>query len=186
MYIPSASVVLQEVGLSVEFFRFERARTPLFLRGCVAGDSSHLKHDLRVPDFEDTETPLPFILHLRRVCETIFDTMLCAYISGLKAYHERSRGRGEKEGSKRASFDGWDQALKSAGDALTTFRATESLRHKGDLDFAVQEALCALQKRYHLHLRQYSLLCLSSGAIPILYSTKLIMTGWDDDQVRKV
>ena len=117
--------------------------------------------------------------------------MLCAYISSLQAYNDGSKGRGEKEGSKSISFDKWDEALTSAQDALMTFREAESHRHNGDLDSAdtsVQEALCALQKRYYLdylHLPQYSLLCLSSGAVPTRYKTDLIMTGWDDDQVSK-
>jgi len=161
-------------GSSFEFFRFERADNPLFLRGCVAGDPEHLKRGLLLLDFKKTETPLPFILDLRRACETVFDIMLCAYISGLQAYHDRSKGRGEKEGSKRLSFDKWDEAIKSAQEALTTFREAEVHRHNGDIDSAdrrVQEALCALQK--------------SSGAVPTRYKTDLIMTGWDDDQVSK-
>lgn len=140
-------------GLSFEFFKFERTQDSPFRRGCFAGDPEHLRRGLPVPDFTITETSLPFILHLRRVCETIFDTMLCAYLSSLQAYHERSKRRGEKQGSKRPSFDGWDVALKSAEDALATFRQAESQRQNGDLDSAdttVQEALRALQKRYCL------------------------------------
>lgn len=55
--------------------------------------------------------------------------------------------------SKKSSFDKWDEALKSAEDALKIFREAESQRHNGDLDSAdtcVREALCALQKMYAL------------------------------------
>jgi len=85
-------------GLS---FKFERGTLkPSFFRGCLSGDPEHLKHDLRVSDFTTTETPLPFILQLRCVCETIFDVMLQAYISDLKAYHERSASASKREEAK--------------------------------------------------------------------------------------
>jgi hypothetical protein len=118
--------------------------------------------------------------------------MLCAYVSGLKAYHEQSKGRVEKQGSKRPSFDGWDEALKSAEDALAIFRKAEGERQAGDVDSAdtsVQEALRLLLKRYYFQSSArfiyHSLLCLSTGAVPTLYESDLIMTGWDDDEVRK-
>jgi hypothetical protein len=85
--------------------------------------------------------------------ETVFDMMLCAYISGLKACHTVSNVKGEKERLKRPSPDGWDQALDSAEKALRIFREAKSLRQKGDPDSAdtnTQEALCALQERYLL------------------------------------
>ena len=140
-------------GLSYEFFKFERTPNPRFFRGCFAGDPKHLRLGLHLGDFTETETSLPFILQLRRACETVFDTMLCAYISGLKAYHTVSEAKGKKTGSKRLSLDGWDDALKSAESALRIFRAAEVLRQNGDLDSAdnnVQEALDALQERYFL------------------------------------
>jgi len=160
-------------GLSFEFFKFDKTQASPFLRGCFSGDPAHLRRGLRLPDFTTTPTPLPFILDLRLACETVFDTMLCAYISGLTAYHGRSKVRGEKQGSKRPSFDKWDEALKSAQDALMICRTAESQRRNGDLDSAdasVQEGICALQK--------------STGAVPTLYVSSLIMTGWDDDRVR--
>ena len=60
------------------------------------------------------EISLPFILQVRRICETIFDMMLCAYISSLKTLREQSEGRGTKMASKGRKFDEWDQALQSA------------------------------------------------------------------------
>jgi len=78
-------------GLSFEFFKFERTHTPRFLRGCFAGDPVHLRRGLELLDFVKRSTSLPFILELRGVCETIFDMMLCAYISGLQACHKASK-----------------------------------------------------------------------------------------------
>jgi hypothetical protein len=174
-------------GLSFEFFKFERTHGSRFLRGCIAGDPVHLRRGLHIRDFARTETSLPFILQLRPACETVFDTMLCAYISGLRAYHT-SNVDGESQGP---NFDEWDQALNSAEKALKIFREAESLRRNGDpgyADTSVQEALCALQERYYLQSSPYSilksLLCLSTGCIPTIYKSDLIMTGWDDDQVR--
>jgi len=82
--------------LSFKFFKFERTRVSPFLRGCIVGDPIHLRRGLRLPDFDAAETSLPFVLRLRRVCETVFDMMLCAYISGLKAFLKRSKGRGRR------------------------------------------------------------------------------------------
>jgi len=84
----------------------------------------------------------------------IFDVMLSAYISALNAYHDRSASSGQKEGVKRASFDGWDQALKFAEDALTTFRDAEIRRQEGAVDSAnmsVLKGLRLLNNRYSLH-----------------------------------
>jgi hypothetical protein len=118
--------------------------------------------------------------------------MLCAYISGLKAYHTVSKVKGEKERSKRPSFDGWDKVLNSAEKALKIFREAESLHQKGDpgsADTTTQEALRALQERYFLQPSPYSVpdssLCLSTGCIPTMYKSNFIMSGWDHDQVWK-
>jgi hypothetical protein len=108
---------------------------------------------LEIPDFSKSETSTPFILSLRGICERIFDVMLCAYISGLKAYHQRSKTLGEKEGLKRPSFDNWDQALVSAENALATFRKAENQRGEGNViraESTTQEALLSLQQRYYL------------------------------------
>jgi len=162
-------------GLSFEFFKFERTTPiPTFFRGCFAGDPEHLQRGLQVPDFTTTETSLPFILQLRCVCETIFDVMVRAYISGLKAYRERSASAGKWEGVKRPSLDGWDQALKSADDALATLREAESRRKDGDVDSADTNVLAGMR-----------LLQESTGAVSTVYQSKLIMTGWDDDKVKK-
>jgi hypothetical protein len=65
--------------------------------------------------------------------------------------------QGKKQGSKRPSLDGWDQALQLAEHALAAFRKAEGQHEGGDLDSAdatVGQALLALQDRYkftHLH-----------------------------------
>ena len=178
-------------GLSFEFFKFERTDAPRFLRGCFAGDPEHLQRGLELPNYSKKSTSLPFILELRGVCETIFDTMLCAYISGLRAHHQTSKVRGEKERSKRPSFDRWDDALKSAEAALGLFRKAESLREKGDYASADMESgagLSVLQERYFLsspHPVPDFSHCLSTASIPTVYRSKLIMGDWDRDQVSK-
>jgi hypothetical protein len=138
------------------------------------------------------ETSLPFILQLRRTCEAIFDVMLSAYITGLKAYYSRLQEQGKKQGSKRPSLDGWDRALQLAECALAAFREAEGQRKGGDLDSAdatVDQALLALQERYKVSssacLINYSLLFLSTGAVPAEYISDLIMKDWDDVEVRK-
>jgi hypothetical protein len=104
------------------------------------------------------DSPLPFILQLRCICETIFDTMLSAYISVLQAHRDQSTLAGRRGSVKRLSFDGLDQALKSSMDALEAFRKAEAQRKDGDVvcaDKSVQEGLHLLYERYvlaNLHL----------------------------------
>jgi len=100
--------------------------------------------------------------------------MLIGYISGLNAYHERSALTGKREGMKRPSLDGWDRALKSAEDALETFREAESQRKDGVIDSADAKVLTGMR-----------LLRESTGAVSTVYQSRLIMTGWDDDMVKK-
>jgi hypothetical protein len=118
--------------------------------------------------------------------------MLSAYIAGLKAYYNRSEEKGKKQGSKRPSLDGCDRALQSAERALAAFREAEGQREGGDLDSAdvtVDQALLALQERYKFYssarLINHSLLSLSTGAVPTVYTSDLIMKDWDDVEVRK-
>lgn len=162
-------------GLTFEFFKFERAESvSSFFRGCFPGDPEPLQHGLTLPDPKTADTPLPFILQLRCVCETIFDTMLSAYIFALRAYRDRSGSTDKREGVKRPSFDGWDQALKFAEDALETFRNAETQRKDGDVDSADASVLEGLR-----------LLHESTGAVSTVYKSKLFMTGWDEDAVKK-
>lgn len=80
--------------------------------------------------------------------------MLSGYISALNAYHDRSALPDKQEGVKRPSLDGWGQALKSAEDALATFRKAETQRKDGHVDSAdmsVLEGLRLLHERYYLH-----------------------------------
>ena len=78
--------------------------------------------------------------------------MLTGYISGLKAYRERSIFVGKREGTKRPRFDGWDEVLISVDGALETFRKAESHRKEGDFDAAdvtVLEGMRLLRERYY-------------------------------------
>ncbi|KAF8224600.1 hypothetical protein L208DRAFT_1310410, partial [Tricholoma matsutake] len=161
-------------GWTFEFFKFERNPTPSFIRGCFLGDPKHLRRGLEILNFASMKTSLPFILQLRCACEVIFDVMLSAYITGLKAYYSRSEEQGKKQGSKRPSLDGWERALQSAERALAAFREAEGQREGGDLDSAdatVDQALLALQE--------------STGAVSTEYTSDLIMKDWDDVEVRK-
>jgi hypothetical protein len=129
----------------------------------------------------------PFIVQLRCVCETIFDVMLNAYISALKA----SISVSNREGG-RPNIDGWDQVLGFAEDALAALRRAESQRMDENVDAAdmsVLEGLRLLFERYCLHRSAHSfchcLLSLSTGAVPMVYNFRHFMTGWDEDKVRK-
>jgi len=100
--------------------------------------------------------------------------MLSAYIAALQAYDKQSKDKGKQKGSKRPHFDGWDQALQSAELAQTKFREAEGRRKAGDTtssDLTVNVALVALQT--------------STGAVPNMYESDLIMKYWDDDEVGK-
>jgi hypothetical protein len=73
---------------------------------------------------------------------------------------------------RRPSFDGWGQALKSAEDALVTFREADSQHMGGDVGFAnasIKDALLELHN--------------STEAIPTMYRSDFIMTGWDNHQI---
>ncbi|KAF8325768.1 uncharacterized protein EI90DRAFT_3146606 [Cantharellus anzutake] len=138
-------------GPSFEFFKFESTPNPTFLRGCFQGDPKPYRQGVWLEDLGTLETPLPFVLQLRCVCETIFDVMLSAYIAGLKAGYNHSKNEGKTEGS---SFDEWDRALRSAERAQATFRKAEVQRQEGNIvsaDATVDEALLALQERYAFH-----------------------------------
>jgi hypothetical protein len=180
-------------GFSFEFFKYERTPNPTFLRGCFHGDPDHLQRGLQISDFRNMETSLPFIIQLRSICETIFDVMLSAYITGLKAYCDRSEKRGREKGSKRPSLDQWNLALQTAERALTTFRDAEGQRKQGDPDAAnstVAEAVATLQERYYYfrlsaRLIYRPLSCLSIGALPTRYQLALIMKDWNDVEVEK-
>jgi hypothetical protein len=63
-------------------------------------------------------------------------------------------------------------------------------RKEGDIDSAdnaVDKTLFALQERYYFaQLLYHRLPCLSTGAVPSIYKTELIMTGRDDIEVRNM
>ncbi|KAF5383286.1 hypothetical protein D9615_004800 [Tricholomella constricta] len=162
-------------GESFEFFKFERKPNPSFLRGCFDGDPKHLRRGLQVPDFTTMETSLPFILQLRCICETIFDVMLSAYIAGLQAeYHLEEKRKKQFSERPSSSSHGLDRAIQSAQRALAVFREAEGQRKAGYLDSAdatVEEALRALHE--------------STGAVPSMYESTLIMRDWDANEVRR-
>jgi hypothetical protein len=117
--------------------------------------------------------------------------MLNAYISALKAYLDRSASAGNREGVGQPSLDRWDQALKFANNALATFRKAEIQRKNGDVDSAdmsALEGLRLLHERYYLpstHSVRYPLFCISTGTVSTAYKSKLLMTGWDEDEIMK-
>lgn len=130
---------------------------------------------------------LPFILHLRHVCETIFDVMLSTHICGLEAYQKRSKENGEKQGGKRPSLDGWNLAPKFAQDALAMFRKAEDKCQRGDVHSAndtVEKALLSLKDRYSIH--RFHLLFLTSVLVQMQFQQCTFqLTGWDDAEVEK-
>ena len=126
---------------SFEFFKFERTPTSSFVRGAFPGNPTHLQHGLKLPDFVNAESSLPFILQLRPLCEIIFDMLLVAYIAGLTAYYDQCK---ETEGENRT------RSLRPAEQALAVFREAEAQREAGELDLAdgtVDRGLLALQER---------------------------------------
>jgi hypothetical protein len=178
-------------GWSFEFFKYKKRPNPNFLRGSFHGDPLHLQRGLQVSDFGKTKTTLPFILQLRWICETIFDMTLSAYITGLNAYYDQTEERFKGPSSVR-----WDQARQSADHALVAFRETEEEREKGDIDSAdatADKALLALQERFLFPFvcmptcLIYYPLGLSTGAVPgpTIYRPKLIMTDWDEVEIKK-
>ena len=85
--------------------------------------------------------------------------------------------------------------LQLAELARTRFREAEGQRKDGDIDSAdmiVNGALVALHTRYYSHSSALLIshpfvpfLYLSTGAVPTIYKSDLIMTGWDDEEVGK-
>jgi len=76
---------------------------------------------------------------------------MLAYITSIEAYRDRLVTEGAKEGSRRECLEKWDDALKSANQALTLFRDAESKRHESDVAGANQfvlEGQTALNRRY--------------------------------------
>jgi hypothetical protein len=135
-------------------------------------------------------TALPFIVQLRCICETIFDIMLSAYIAGLKVYRDLSDKRGKKEGSMSPSLDNWHQAHQWAERALEAFRKAEDLRVAGDIDgadTAVERGLDLFWRRgisIPLRVYGYHISSLSTGAMPKMCMSDLIMPSRDEEEVR--
>jgi hypothetical protein len=121
------------------------------------------------------ESSLPFILQLRCVCEVVLDIIPArAYVASLKAYYNQSETKRKRDRSTRPTSDGWDQAVQLVERAQATFCKAEDQRQKDDIgsaDSAVDEAL------YH------PLPCLSTEALPAEYTSRPIMTDWDDVEI---
>jgi len=132
-----------------EFFLFDGTTEPFsFQRG--VGLNAPTRR-FRIPDPADTWTTRPFIHALRPICEIIFDLLLSAYVSSLKAYHNRAVIKNTRAGQLRKSLDKWEVAMSSATIALDKFRDAETKRQARLTDEAnsiVQEAMAALMCRY--------------------------------------
>jgi hypothetical protein len=182
-------------GSTFEFFLFDGSTKPYsFSRGCLPGDPPIFRNGFRLEDFAKTETPRPFILTLRPICEIIFDLLLRGYISSLNAYRSRSSRKSEKERKPRKSLDKWEEAVKFAEEALKNFQEADAKRHAGLIDESnkiTQEALKSLNLRYcfsaSAHIATYHPISRSSiGAVPILDKTAPIMSAWDDKEVEEI
>lgn len=113
-------------GVCFQFFKFDGTTKPYsFLRGTLPGDPRHLQSGFMLPDIVFSETSVPFLRSLRQITEIVFDLLLCAYISSIKAFRNRTR-RSHLDNPK------WEDALKFAGNALGLFRDAESKRQIRD------------------------------------------------------
>lgn len=139
-------------GTFFQFFRFVGAsKTPhSFLRGAFAGDPANLRNGLMLPYLTPNESTLPFIRSIRRISETVFDLLLCAYISSIEAFRDRSVNKGKDAGTWRQSSDKWEDAVVSARQALEQFRNAEKKRQEKDrvgANQAVSDAQASLERR---------------------------------------
>ena len=136
---------------SFQFFLFDGSTKSLsFFRGAFPGDPLLLRWGLELPNFIKTENACPFIRSLRTICETVFDLLLRGYISSVGAYRDRSAKRSSEQSKPSKNLDKWDEALKSANEALGKFRDADVKRQNKDRAGAkehVQEALIALKFR---------------------------------------
>jgi hypothetical protein len=102
---------------------------------------------LDLPNLVSANEFVPFLRSLRRITEVIFDLLLCAYISSIKAFRFQIQRPGESY-----KFDNlkWEDALKSAAKALRLFRDAESKRQIRDdrVDEFALEAQKILGQRY--------------------------------------
>jgi len=92
----------------------------------------------------------------------------------LKAYRDRSKRKGDKEGQPRKSLENWDRALGIAQQTLGMFRDAEIKRraeHFDEAEAGAEKAMRSLEDSLELLSIRKSV---------------LIMSGWDDEEVKKV
>ncbi|KAI9441421.1 hypothetical protein H4582DRAFT_2110330 [Lactarius indigo] len=160
------------------FFLFDGIFKPYtFMMGVVPGSRFR---GLKSVDFSSEPTTRLFIHTLRPICETMFNLLLCAYITSLKAFRDRSTS----QHGQRKSLDGWDKALNFAEKALEKSQDAEALRQENsivDTDATIEAAFKALKLRYSfLTYQQYRCGTDCRGI------HQPSPDGWDEDEVAKM
>jgi len=89
-----------------------------FLRGAFTSDPANLRNGLMLPYLTPNESTLPFIRSIRRISETIFDLLLCAYISSIEASRDQTVPKSKDEGTQ--SSGKWEGAVISAKKSVRT------------------------------------------------------------------
>ena len=126
-------------SVSFQFFKFDGSTVPFtFHRGALSNDSMKFRKGFNLPTLTSEESTLPFIRSVRQISEITFDLLLCAYISSMQSFCDRSDARGLEAKIKKDSLKNWENALKYAWQALTFFREGETKRLDKDQDRANQ------------------------------------------------
>ena len=133
-------------GVAVQFFKYDGTMKAYpFFRGAFSGDPLPLQNGIVLPDSALAESTLPFILTMRQISETVFDSLLRGYIASPEAYRDGPA----TTANRRGSLDKWDEALESARCALSRFRDAESKRQRSDKAGASQAVLQAQEALNH-------------------------------------
>jgi hypothetical protein len=120
-------------------------RRLLFSRGAFEEDPIPLRRGLYLPDFTREQTTGPFIRSLREICETVFDILLSAYASSVKAQFDRYT----EQLKPKDYLDNWENSLNFAEEAQEAFRDAETKRtdDRTGANQAVQNGLALLKQR---------------------------------------
>ena len=136
-------------GSSFQFLTFDGSTKPYkFSIGVVPGSRFRVTGGLPLVDFSSEPTAGPFIHSLCPICETVFNLLLVTYIASLKVFYDRSAFRH----GQRKSLDGWDKALKFAGEGLEKSQEAEALRRGNlivDAEATTETAFKTLKLRYN-------------------------------------
>ena len=151
-------------GATFDFFYFDGTTEPFsFKHGLDPNIPLAYSWALQLPDLSYGST-CPFINALRPICETIFDLLLCGYVSSLKAllkehhnyivtkYAREDRSRGSVEEKEKEKCE---EAINAAVKAWQGFKDAEMKRQTqltNEANSIVEEAMSALKCRYGISI----------------------------------